>query len=234
MNKNKLILGVFLTITTILFSGCGASSSSANNSKEKVGGSTESSEMGGMVTIGSQVWTSKNLDVDSFRNGDPIPYAKTDEEWKIATVNQLPAYCYYNTNPASGEKYNKLYNWYALHDQRRLVPNGYHIPSNAEWFQLIDYLGGKSIAGTKMKSASGWKDNGNGTNNSGFLGLPVGFRDFGGEYFLIGKAGHWWSSTEYDSDSRAAIGCLVSYMDGNVDMGPLPKGAGLSVRCIRD
>ena len=213
MKKNNLILGIFLVITAILFSGCGESVS--------------------VVTIGSQVWTSKNLDVDSFRNGDPIPYAKTAKEWEIALLYELPAYCNYDNNPANGEKYGKLYNWYALNDQRGLAPNGYHIPSDEEWMQLIDYLGGKGIAGTKIKSTSGWNYV-NGTDSSGFSGLPGGGRDFDGEYFQIGKAGYWWSSTRHDSDSRLALFCNLSGLDVNVDRGVFPKGAGFSVRCLRD
>jgi uncharacterized protein (TIGR02145 family) len=63
------------------------------------------------VTIGNQVWTTKNLNVDKFRNGDPILEVKTDEEWLKAGENKQPAWCYYNNDPANGEKYGKLYNW---------------------------------------------------------------------------------------------------------------------------
>jgi uncharacterized protein (TIGR02145 family) len=110
------------------------------------------------VTIGTQVWMTKNLDVDHFRNGDPIPQAKTDEEWKRAGENKQPAWCYYDNDPANGVKYGKLYNWYAVNDQRGLAPGGYHVPSDEEWTVLTDYLGGSDIAGKKMKSKSGWSD----------------------------------------------------------------------------
>jgi uncharacterized protein (TIGR02145 family) len=106
------------------------------------------------VTIGTQVWMTKNLDVSTFRNGDPIPQAKTEEEWKKAGENRQAAWCYYDNVPANGAKYGKLYNWYAVSDPRGLAPAGYHIPSDAEWTKLEDYLG--SDAGTKMKSKSGW------------------------------------------------------------------------------
>ena len=85
------------------------------------------------ITIGTQVWMTKNLDVATFRNGDPIPQAKTDEEWEKAGENQQPAWCYYDNDPANGAKYGKLYNWYAVNDSRGLAPVGYHIPSDAEW-----------------------------------------------------------------------------------------------------
>jgi uncharacterized protein (TIGR02145 family) len=106
------------------------------------------------VTIGTQVWMTKNLDVAKFRNGDPIPEANTKEEWLKARENKQPAWCNYDNNPANGSKYGKLYNWYAVNDPRGLAPEGYHVPTDAEWTKLENLLG--SDAGTKMKSKSGW------------------------------------------------------------------------------
>jgi len=108
------------------------------------------------VAIGNQVWTTKNLDVATFRNGDAIPQAKTDEEWEAAGENKQPAWCYYENNTANGTKYGKLYNWYAVNDYRGLAPTGYHIPTDDEWTVLSTYLGGEAVAGKKMKSTSGW------------------------------------------------------------------------------
>ena len=143
------------------------------------------------ITIGTQVWTTKNLDAATFRNGDPIPQAKTDEEWEKAGDNQQPAWCYYDNDPANGAKYGKLYNWYAVNDSRGLAPVGYHIPSDAEWTILTDFLGGEKVAGTKMKSTDFWADyegnSGNGTNESGFSGLPGGNRDLDGTFYYFGK-----------------------------------------------
>ncbi len=106
------------------------------------------------VTIGNQVWMTKNLNVDKFRNGDPIPQAKTDAEWEAAGKNKQSAWCYYNNDPANESKYGKLYNWYAVIDARGLAPEGYHIPTDKEWTILVNYLG--NDAGTKMKSKGGW------------------------------------------------------------------------------
>ncbi|MBM3920821.1 MAG: hypothetical protein FJ347_06290, partial [Sphingomonadales bacterium] len=150
------------------------------------------------VSIGGQVFMSKNLDVSTFRNGDPIPQAKTYEEWGRAGENQQPAWCYYNNDPANGAKYGKLYNWYAVNDSRGLAPEGWHVPSDAEWTILTDYLG--SDAGTKMKSKTGWNENGNGTNSSGFSGLPGGTRNYNGTFYTIGYDGYWWSSSETNTD----------------------------------
>lgn len=184
------------------------------------------------VTIGSQVWMSKNLDVAKFRNGDPIPEAKTDEEWEKAGRNEQPAWCYYKNDPANGAKYGKLYNWYAVNDSRGLAPVGYHIPSDAEWTILTDYLGGENVAGTKMKTKSGWVKNGNGTNSSGFSGLPGGNRIDGGSFYNIGSYGYWWSSSE--NYAIYAWYRYLSYENGNVDGFSNYKLKGLSVRCLRD
>ena len=103
------------------------------------------------VTIGTQTWTTKNLDVATFRNGDAIPQAKTDKEWQAAGDNKQPAWCYYDNDPKNGTKYGKLYNWYAVNDVRGLAPVGYHIPTDTEWTKLSDYLGGEDYAENKMK-----------------------------------------------------------------------------------
>jgi uncharacterized protein (TIGR02145 family) len=77
------------------------------------------------VTLNNRVWTVENLSVSNFRNGDIIPQAKTTEEWKVAGKNQEPAWCYYENNEGNGEKFGKLYNWYAVNDRRGLVPKGF-------------------------------------------------------------------------------------------------------------
>src|ERR1035437_5039290 len=146
------------------------------------------------VHIGSQVWMAANLNVSHFRNGDIIPEAEGADEWKKAGIDRRPAWCYYDNNPVNGRTYKKLYNWYAVNDPRGLAPYGWHVPSALEWTHLNDYFGG--VAGDKMKSTSGWESNGNGTNVSGFAGLPGGSRDDVGAFDNVGKYGYWWSSTE--------------------------------------
>ena len=108
------------------------------------------------VTIGTQVWSTKNLDVSTFRNGDPIPQAKSDDEWAKAGENKQAAWCYYKNDPANGAKYGKLYNWYAVNDPRGLAPVGYHIPTTEEWGVLAKILGNDSTTGPKLKTINGW------------------------------------------------------------------------------
>ena len=182
------------------------------------------------VTIGDQVWMSENLNVDKFRNGDPIPEAKSVEEWKKAGDNEQPAWCYLDNDPANGEKYGKLYNWYAVTDPRGLAPEGWHIPSDDEWNILDNHLG--QDGGKKMKSASGWNNNGNGNNSSGFSGLPGGYRGKGCTFYGIDKTGNWWSST--GSAKGGAWGRYLYFGGAFVGRNFFPKMDGLSVRCLRD
>ena len=216
MKKTSLILNA-VVMTAMILSSC-------------AGGASKE------VTIGKQVWMTQNLNVDKFRNGDPIPEAKTDEEWRKAQENGEPAWSYYNNNPDNGDRYGKLYNWYAVKDPRGLAPEGWKIPSDEEWSRLEDFLGDISVAGTKMKSTDFCADNegksGNGTNESGFSGLPGGFRDYYGSCYTIGKFGYWWSSTELSGTN--AWGRFLTYDNGTVDRNYYFKNYGLSVRCLRD
>lgn len=179
------------------------------------------------IKIGSQTWISKNLDVSSYRNGDPIPEVQDKEAWAILTTG---AWCYYENKTANGTKYGKLHNWHAVNDPRGLAPSGYHIPSDAEWTLLTDNLGDE--AGTKMKSTRGWLKNGNGANTSGFEELPGGCRNFNGNFFDIGAIGNWWGPLESNIYS-AWYHSLYSDND-NVIRNLSQKQTGLSVRCIKD
>lgn len=187
------------------------------------------------VTIGNQIWMVENLNVDTFRNGNPIPEAKTDEGWKKAAEERKPAWCYYKNDLKNGKKYGKLYNWYTVNDPRGLCPQGWHIPSDKDWTELIDYLGTKSIAGGKMKEANldHWvSPNKDATNESGFTGLPGGNRYIYGNFVYIGNYGTWWSSSEGNLE-EAWTRALV-YPNGVVGRGCTNKGYGFSVRCLRD
>ena len=184
-----------------------------------------------LITIGSQTWTLKNLDVETYRNGDPIPEVQAST-WSSLTTG---AWCYYENNTANGTTYGKLYNWYAVNDLRGLAPNGYHIPTDAEWTTLTSYLGGTVTAGGKMKEAgtSHWlSPNTNATNSSGFAGLPGGSRFYSGDFDGIGASGYWWSSSE--GYTGYAWYRSLSYDNGNVNSYGNDERVGFSVRCLRD
>lgn len=186
----------------------------------------------GDVKIGKQIWMSKNLDVSTYRNGEQIPQAKDAAQWKYAVLNKIPAWCYYEFNESNGKKYGKFYNWYAVSDSRGLAPNGYHIPSDAEWTILTDFLGGSDIAGKKMKSTNGWANRDNGDNSSGFNGLPGGYCYYSGSFNDITAYGYFWSSSEKEANSAWSRG--LYYSSTKVFRSNDYKSDGLSVRCLRD
>lgn len=185
------------------------------------------------VTIGDQVWMAENLNVDMFRNGDPIPHAQTAEEWRQAGENGQPAWCYYDNDPANGKIYGKLYNWYAVSDWRGLAPEGWRIPSDEDWEKLIKLIGGEDVAGGKLKATDTtyWRGPNEGANNeTGFTGLPGGLYS-GGSFDYLGSIGSWWSSTGYSSN---AWGRLMFYNGGGVYRNSFDQSCGFSVRCVRD
>ena len=181
------------------------------------------------IKIGDQTWTSKNLEVSTYRNGDVIPQVQDASTWANLKTG---AWCYYNKLTANGTTYGKLYNWYAVNDPRGLAPNGYLIPSDAEWTILTDYLGGEAVAGTKMKSPSGWQNNGNGSNTSGFAGLPGGYRNGNGNFDAIGDFGSWWSSSENGTRDAWYRSLTNGYDDVLRSSSYMQNG--FSVRCLRD
>ena len=183
------------------------------------------------VIIGTQTWTSLNLDVIKFRNGDFISQAKTDEEWEAAWLNKQAAWCYYKNDFSNGTKYGKLYNWYAVNDPRGLAPLGWHIPTDKEWSVLSTFLGGEEVAVKKMKNSSGWKYS-DGNNSSGFSGLPGGYRYDGGGFLGVGKSGYWWSASRgFESIYRAK---LLSRDFSVMTRTEGFENAGFSVRCVKD
>jgi uncharacterized protein (TIGR02145 family) len=184
------------------------------------------------VKIGNQIWKASNLNTDRFRNGDLIPVVVSAEEWKRVCENKQPAWCYYDDDSKNGDKYGRLYNWYAVADARGLCPVGWHVPSDAEWTLLINYLGGDSAAGEKMRSTNGWKNNGNGTNQSAFSGLPAGIRGGDGVFYGVGDYGFCWSSTEDDPDFALFLILFDTDVNGYQSSGD--KQSGFSVRCLRD
>ncbi|WP_170264958.1 fibrobacter succinogenes major paralogous domain-containing protein [Salibacter halophilus] len=187
------------------------------------------------VVIGEQVWMTKNLNVHKFRNGDLIPQAVTDEEWNKAKEDGTAAWCYYENDSANEEEYGKLYNWYAVNDPRGIAPEGWHVPSYSEWKELAGFLGGEGVAGNSLKSESGWEDDGNGTNKSGFTGIAAGSRTedgFSDGFNGKGNGADFWSSTSYN-DYDAWYSSLSS-VESTFYMYRGDKENGLSIRCIKD
>jgi uncharacterized protein (TIGR02145 family) len=188
------------------------------------------------VQIGDQIWMAENLKVSKFNNGTPIPNITDDNLWGINTTS---AWAYYNNDATNNAKYGKLYNWYAVSEttngNKNVCPTGWHVPTNAEWTVLTDYLGGGSVAGGKMKevgTTNWYSPNTDATNTSLFTGLPGGGRVHSGVHNYIGRYGNWWSSTE--TGNYSAWGHYLNSYDGIANRDNFNKIDGLSVRCLKD
>jgi uncharacterized protein (TIGR02145 family) len=198
--------------------------------------SLDSIGVGEIVWIGCNAWMTKNLDVDHYRNGDPIPkvsYPGSAGAWAALTTG---AYCYFNNDSATyAAIYGKLYNWYAVNDPRGLAPEGWHIPSDFEWTTLINTLGGNTMAGGPMKAmgTTDWNaPNLGATNLCNFTAKPGGQRSSAGSYTNEGNFGYWWSITP--AASNLAWSRNINYNDMQVAGAATDFHVGYSVRCVKD
>lgn len=181
------------------------------------------------VQIGNQVWSKENLRTTKYSDGSIIPNVTSNAEWIVLNSG---AWCNFENNPSYDSTYGKLYNYSAVADPRNICPSGWHVPTDAEWTVLTDYLGGLSIAGGKMKTTSFWQaPNTGATNESGFTGLPGGSRSSSvGGFGAWGTIGWWWSSSYA---WYRALGYEYGYVNRFNGAAGYTR-AGLSVRCLRD
>ena len=183
------------------------------------------------VTIGTKTWMVENLKVTHYRNGDPILNVTDDAEWDTLTAG---AYCNYNNDDNFVNPYGRLYNWYAVNDVRNLAPEGWHIASEAEFRELIAYVGAEDVAGGRLKESgtAHWKSpNTNANNQFGFTALPGG--NFTGMGFMgLGESGNLWSSTEFPPDHAYYL-CLSS-TTGRAFIAFQSKTIGCAVRCVKN
>lgn len=204
------------------------------------------------VKIGNQIWMAEDLKVSHYPNGDAIPYIDDNATWgALADDNRSDAYSFYGDSNNDGiidvanPDYGALYTYAAAIgdnwardkvDNQGVCPEGWHLPTDAEWTELTDYLGGNSVAGGKLKETgiSHWnKPNLGATNESGFSALSGGIRyNFLGTFDSAGLSGHWWSATE--SSGSKAWSCFLYYKEAEAYRIYYFKADGFSVRCVRD
>ena len=192
------------------------------------------------IKYGDQYWSVVNAEVETYRDGTPIPYIEDQTVWKDLTIG---AWCYYENDSTDGKIFGKLYNWYAVDDARGLCPSGWHVPTDGEWMSLEMNLGLSDVEanntgwrgtdqGSQLKTDFGWYNGGNGLNTSGFSGLPGGIRGSNGSFFVAGSYGYWWSSSPQGTfawfrnlyTSNANV-----YRNSNFN-----RRGGFSVRCVLD
>ena len=187
------------------------------------------------VQIGEQCWFAENLRAESYENGDAIPTDLSDEDWLSTNTGAVAV--------NSLNLFGRLYNWYAVEDNRGLCPNIWHVPSDNEWIAMevsigMSYIEANSTSwrgtnqGEQLKATYGWDNNGSGTNNTGFGGLPGGYRGSSGGLSNTGGVGYWWTSTPFESFAWYRI--LNSSDSGVYRLDDWNQRGGLSIRCIKD
>ena len=193
------------------------------------------------IKIGDQWWMAENLKVTHYRNGDAITHVSSSSSWNALASG---AYCRYNNVDSNIAKYGLMYNGYAVDDSRNVAPPGWHVPTDDDWKQLEMYLGMSSSEaddtgwrgtdeGTKLKATSGWDNDGNGTDISGFSALPGGQRFYNGTFEFEGMMGFFWTSTEVVSNDFN----YMHYMDRNhtdIWRATYTKRYGYSIRLVKD
>ncbi|MDP3180784.1 MAG: fibrobacter succinogenes major paralogous domain-containing protein, partial [Bacteroidota bacterium] len=183
------------------------------------------------VTIGTQVWMVENLKTTKYNDGSTIPNVIENTNWYSRTTD---AYCWYNNEISNKDTYGALYNWYSV-GTYKLAPKGWHVPTEEEWIVLINYLGGLTIAGGKLKETgiAHWKSpNAEAVNEYGFTALPGGKRFSYGTFSDFGKNCYWWTSIQTSMDGSNFRG--IGFDSGGIVYGGSKLNDGFSVRCIRD
>ena len=198
-----------------------------------------------VVRIGTQLWMAENIKTTKYNDGTAIPLVSDNTAWLALTT---PGYCWYNNDVANKATYGSLYNWYTINTSR-LCPTGWHVPTDAQWTTLLDYLtnngygyggSGNHIA-KSMAATSGWTTSGtagyvgndqSSNNSSGFTAIPSGIRDYVGSYSYVGGFSGWWSATQ--GSATNAWYRHLSYVASDVYSLNVDKRCGFSVRCVRD
>jgi uncharacterized protein (TIGR02145 family) len=189
------------------------------------------------VLIGEQCWMKENLKTTKYRNGTPIENPTNNSGWQNNTIG---AYAWYDNDISWKDSYGALYNWHAVKSIHGLCPNGWHVPTDAEFTTLTNYLGSLNVAGGKMKSPRTVPDphprwespNIGATNESGFTGFSAGWRFSNGEFNYLGYIGYWWTSSSYSIYS--AYNRYIYFNGISVYRDFFSKADGYAVRCLKD
>ena len=185
------------------------------------------------VKIGDQWWMAENLKSTHYKNGVAIQTETNNILWSQLTIG---GYCSYNNDDSNVPIYGRLYNHYAVVSSNGLCPDGWHIPSKSEWLTLINYLGGESIAGAKMKEVgtSHWESpNFGATNESGFTALPAGHRASTGTFGSLGSSANFWTS-EPPSNNLVDYHYILYRLSSILYSDGSSQDIGHSVRCVMD
>ncbi len=226
-NKNRIWISplIIMVILSLLANNCKKEHNEPNKVVDKDGNIYHT------VTIGTQTWMVENLRTTHYNDGTSIPLITDNSEWINLTT---AGYCWSADDSTNRSIYGAFYNWYAV-NTGKLAPKGWHIPTETDWITLQSYLGGASVAGSKLKETgtSHWNaPNTGATNESGFWALPGGYRSkANGTIPTKFQNSVWWLSTgSIDSFGRFIVNYNSAASDYQNDSGTF----GFSVRCIKD
>ncbi|HCS20487.1 MAG TPA: hypothetical protein DIW47_07990 [Bacteroidetes bacterium] len=187
------------------------------------------------IQIGTQNWMAENLKTSRYSNGDSLPYILENWKWYLLDSG---AWCYYSHDSSKNALFGKMYNWYAATDPRNICPKGWHVPTGHDWLILATNLGGRDIAGSKMKSTlkgHWYGGNAGATNESGFSALPGGKRGIDASFSLLTYRSIFWATDENsDHMDRASSMELAWNGYGSYEDNGEYKYYGLCIRCVED
>lgn len=183
------------------------------------------------IKVGNTYWMAEDLKTTKFNDGSSISIVTDNTAWSNLTTS---AVCDYNNDPNNSATYGKLYNWYAVNDSRKICPAGWHVPSEAEFSQFINALGGFDLAGGKLKAKGNtyWSEpNSGASNSSGFNAKGSGYRNYLGVFKDQSYITGYWSSTEQNQSAYL----LSLRFDGSyADLYAVNKKSGFLLRCVKD
>jgi len=185
------------------------------------------------IVICNKIWMKRNLDVTTYRNGDPIPQVTDPSAWAALSTG---AWCWYNNDSATyAATYGRLYNGYAINDSRGLAPDGWHVSTEYDWTLLDNCAGGGNVSGGPLKEVGTvhWQSpNLGATNSTGFTALPGGARTYDGSFVNLGRYGYFWTSSMWVQFYYYChtLGYDYEYLFGTTRT----QNYGFSVRCVKD
>lgn len=211
VEKMKIIKSILIAVLFLFVTTATPAQNASNTVKDYDGNVYKT------VKIGNQVWMAENLRTTRYNDGKLVPYVTDNTEWSNLST---PGYCYYNNDITNKDIYGAFYNWYAV-NTGKLAPKGGHIPTEAEWKVLTDYLGGEGIAGGKLKEI-------------GFAVHGSGQRINDGSFNFLNKLDKYWTTTEGGWHSADVLYHTITKDEPKLNKSSHPKIAGHSVRCIKD
>jgi uncharacterized protein (TIGR02145 family) len=183
------------------------------------------------IIIGTQEWIAENIKTTKYSNGELIE--TTSPDTLDISGETTPEYQWvYEGDNNFEAAFGRLYTWYAATDSRNVCPDGWHVPTDAEWTILYDFLGGSTVAGGKLKETgtSNWiVPNTAASNQSGFTALPGGYR-YDNSFSALGKWGFWWTASQ--TSPVNASSCYLAYNENEMHLENDLKNSGNSVRCL--